>query len=64
MRVEKAENWNRKKRLCEHCQTMILKDDPICLLFTETVEFPATYRGIAFHEECLREELEDLISKT
>jgi len=60
MRIETAENWNRKKRLCEHCATDILKEEEIRLLFPKVVQFPATYRGIAFHYECLREELQEL----
>lgn len=63
MRIERAENWNRKKRVCEHCGDMIPSDEPIVILFTEKTLLPAVYRGIAFHEECTREHLEDLIRK-
>jgi hypothetical protein len=63
MRIERAENWNRKGRKCEHCAHTILKHDPIIILFTEVTKLPAIYRGIAFHEECAREHLEDLITK-
>lgn len=61
MKIEKAENWNRKERRCEHCGGGISKDDPIILLFTEITKFPITYRGIAFHDGCAKEHFEELI---
>lgn len=62
MRIERAEDWNRKKRKCEHCASDIVKDEAIVLLFAEVIKFPIVYRGIAFHEECAREHLENLLS--
>lgn len=61
MKIDRGENRNRKKRKCEHCGDDILKDDPIILLFTEVIKFPAIYNGIAFHEACAKEHLEDLL---
>lgn len=63
MRIERAEDWNRKERRCEHCEGGISKDDPIVLLFTDVATLPVTYRGIPFHDGCVREHLEDLIKK-
>lgn len=64
MKIDKAETWNRMRRKCEHCTEFISKDEPIRILFAEGAKFPATYRGIAFHEECLREHLENLLKLT
>jgi hypothetical protein len=61
MRIERAAGWNRKQRKCEHCAELIFKDEPIVLLFAEVTEFPAIYRGIAFHDACAREHLEDVL---
>lgn len=63
MRIERAIGWNRKQRKCEHCECDILKDEPIILLFAEVILMPTVYRGIAFHEECAREEFEDIMGK-
>lgn len=61
MKIDRAENWNRKRRKCEHCATDILKEEPISILFAEVIKFPVIYRGVAFHEHCLREHLEQLL---
>jgi hypothetical protein len=63
MRIERAETWNRKRRKCEHCSQDIRKEDSIVLLFAEVIKFPVMYRGIAFHEACAREHLENLLSQ-
>lgn len=63
MRIDRAEGWHRKQRKCEHCSKNILKDDPIVLLFADVIKFPVVYRGIAFHDDCAREHLEELVTK-
>ena len=63
MHIDRAEGWHRKKRKCEHCGNDILKEEPIILLFADVIKFPAIYRGVAYHEECSREELTNLIDQ-
>lgn len=63
MIIDRADGWHRKKRKCEYCSKDIMKDEEIILLFAEVIKFPVVYRGIAFHKECAKEQLYDLLDE-